>query len=163
LAEDLGVVLKETDQILNDYNIPGMKVLQQRIPNNDEHNEVHPKHWKENVVAYTGTHDSPTVKQWLSESEEQQIMFYKNYLNNLNISNESDVWNFIELTWRTPSIIAVTNVQDILELDIEARFNLPGTQKDNWKWRVESLDALQEGLNKLKKLNEDTYRLNTLT
>ena len=163
LAEDLGVVLKETDQILNDYNIPGMKVLQQRIPNNDEHNEVHPKHWKENVVAYTGTHDSPTVKQWLSESEEQQIMFYKNYLNNLNISNESDVWNFIELTWRTPSILAVTNVQDILELDIEARFNLPGTQKDNWKWRVESLDALQEGLNKLKKLNEDTYRLNTLT
>ena len=101
--------------------------------------------------------------QGAGESEEQQIMFYKNYLNNLNISNESDVWNFIELTWRTPSILAVTNVQDILELDIEARFNLPGTQKDNWKWRVESLDALQEGLNKLKKLNEDTYRLNTLT
>ena len=163
LAEDLGVELEETDLILNDYNIPGMKVLQQRVPNNDKHNEEHPKDWKENVVAYTGTHDSPTVKQWLSESEEQQIKFYNSYLNNLNISNESDVWNFIELTWRTPSILAMTNVQDILELGIEARFNLPGTQKDNWKWRVDNLDTLQEGLNKLKKLNEDTSRLNTLT
>ena len=57
----------------------------------------------------------------------------------------------------------MTNVQDILELGKEARFNLPGTQKDNWKWRVDNLDTLQEGLNKLKKLNEDTSRLNTLT
>ena len=163
LAEDLGVELEETDQILNDYNIPGMKVLQQRIPNNEDHNEVNPKQWKENVVAYTGTHDSPTVKQWLSESEEQQIKFYKNYLNNLNISNESDVWNFIELTWRTPSILAITNAQDILELGIEARFNLPGTQKDNWKWRVDNLDYLQKGMDRLKKLNEKTSRSNTLT
>ena len=163
LAEDLGVELKETDRTLNDYNIPGMKVLQQRIPNNDGHNEVHPKHWKENVVAYTGTHDSPTVKQWFSESDEQQIKFYNNYLNSLNISNESDVWNFIELTWRTPSILAITNAQDILELGMGARFNLPGTQKSNWKWRVGALDALQEGLVKLKKLNEDTSRLNSLT
>ena len=90
-------------------------------------------------------------------------MFYNNYVNDLNISNNSEVWNFIELTWRTPSILAVTNIQDILELGISARFNLPGTQKDNWKWRVDNLDTLQEGLNKLKKLNEDTSRLNTLT
>ena len=110
MAEDLGVELDETDQVLNDYNIPGMKVLQQRIPNNAEHNEIHPKQWKENVVAYTGTHDSPTVKQWLSEAEAKQIMFYNNYVNDLNISNNSEVWNFIELTWRTPSILAVTNL-----------------------------------------------------
>jgi 4-alpha-glucanotransferase len=84
-------------------------------------------------------------------------------LNNLNISNESDVWNFIELTWRTPSILAITNAQDILELGIEARFNLPGTQKDNWKWRVDNLDYLQKGMDRLKKLNEKTSRSNTLT
>ena len=163
LAEDLGVELDETDQVLSDYNIPGMKVLQQRIPNNVEHNEIHPKQWKENVVAYTGTHDSPTVKQWLSEAEAKQIMFYNNYVNDLNISNNSEVWNFIELTWRTPSILAVTNIQDILELGIEARFNLPGTQKNNWKWRVSHLDSLHEGLDKLKKLNKESSRFNTLT
>ena len=90
-------------------------------------------------------------------------MFYNNYVNDLNISNNSEVWNFIELTWRTPSILAVTNIQDILELGIEARFNLPGTQKNNWKWRVSHLDSLHEGLDKLKKLNKESSRFNTLT
>ena len=36
LAEDLGVILKETKEILTKYNIPGMKVLQQRIPDDVE-------------------------------------------------------------------------------------------------------------------------------
>ena len=36
LAEDLGVILKETKSLLNKYNIPGMKVLQQRIPDDNE-------------------------------------------------------------------------------------------------------------------------------
>ena len=33
LAEDLGVELDETDQILKKYNIPGMLLLEQKIPN----------------------------------------------------------------------------------------------------------------------------------
>ena len=67
------------------------------------------------------------------------------------------------MTWKTPCILTVTNVQDILELDVEARFNLPGTKKGNWKWRVNSLDTLHEGFGRLKKLNEETNRFNILT
>ena len=163
LAEDLGVVLKDTETILKNYNIPGMNVLQQRIPNNDQHEETHPGEWNKNLASYTGTHDSPTIKQWLNEAEKTQIKYYKNYLNDFNISSDSEIWNFIELTWKTPCILTVTNVQDILELDVEARFNLPGTKKGNWKWRVNSLDTLHEGFGRLKKLNEETNRFNILT
>ena len=38
--------------ILSNFNIPGMKVLQQRIPNDTEHNEIHPKEWGFNLAAY---------------------------------------------------------------------------------------------------------------
>ena len=38
-----------------------MKVLQQRIPDKKDHDEINPKNWSESVVAYTGTHDSPTI------------------------------------------------------------------------------------------------------
>ena len=163
LAEDLGVVLKDTETILKNYNIPGMNLLQQRIPTDDKHEETHPREWGKNLASYTGTHDSPTIKQWLDEADETQIKYYKNYLNDLNICSDSEIWNFIELTWKTPCILTVTNVQDILELGSEARFNVPGTQKGNWKWRIESLVTLHEAFARLKKLNEETNRFNILT
>ena len=161
LAEDLGVELDSTAETLKKYNIPGMKVLQQRVPSNSEHNEIHPKYWNENVVAYTGTHDSPTIKQWLSETSEEQIQYFEQYKTNLNNKFESDVWNFISMTWESPCKISITNVQDLLELGAEGRFNVPGTQKGNWKWRIENLDSLIKPLEILNNLNYANGRIST--
>ena len=158
LAEDLGVVLKETEDILNNFNIPGMKVLQQRIPNDTEHNEIHPKEWGFNIAAYTGTHDSPTIKQWLNEVDDIQIEFFNQYKKNNSSLYESDVWNFISLVWESPCQLAVTTIQDLLELGKEARFNIPGTSEKNWIWRLEDLDILENIKKDLKKLNESTKR-----
>ena len=68
--------------ILTKYKIPGMKVLQQRIPNKMDSDEIHPDLWDENVVAYTGTHDSPTIRQWFNESKEQ-VKYFNKYKTNL--------------------------------------------------------------------------------
>ena len=57
------------------------------------------------------------------------------------------------MTWESPCKVAITTIQDLLELGAEGRFNLPGTQKGNWKWRIEDLDQLLEPLEKLKLLN----------
>ena len=57
-----------------------MKVLQQRVPNDSKHNEIHPKEWDFNIAAYTGTHDSPTIKQWLNEVDDIQVEFFNNYI-----------------------------------------------------------------------------------
>ena len=140
LAEDLGVVLDTTAQILEKYGIPGMKVLQQRIPDKKDHDEIHPKNWSESVVAYTGTHDSPTIKQWLNEVDDIQIEFFNQYKKNNSSLYESDVWNFISLVWESPCQLAVTTIQDLLELGEEARFNIPGTSEENWIWRLKDLD-----------------------
>ena len=58
-------------------------------------------------------------------------------------------------------IKAVTNVQDLLELGSEGRFNLPGTKENNWKWRIEDLCEIEKPLEILKQLNKDTDRFNT--
>ena len=161
LAEDLGVVLDTTAQILEKYGIPGMKVLQQRIPDKKDHDEINPKNWSESVVAYTGTHDSPTIRQWFDETSSEQINFFNEYKKDLNNKFESDVWNFISMTWESPCKVAITTIQDLLELGAEGRFNLPGTQKGNWKWRIEDLDQLSEPLEKLKLLNQACERVTT--
>lgn len=161
LAEDLGVELKETDEILNKFNIPGMKILQQRIPEKENNNEIHPNEWSKNVVAYTGTHDSPTIKQWFLETNKEQVEYFKLYNNQSKLQFDSEVWNFISLIWQSPCKLAITNVQDLLELGAEARFNLPGTKENNWKWRIENLSELEKPFDTLKHLNKDTGRFNT--
>jgi len=158
VAEDLGVVLSETEEILRKYNIPGMKVLQQRIPSDINHDEIHPNEWKENLIAYTGTHDSPTIKQWFGESNEVQIEYFNKYKQELNFNLNNDVWDFISLVWESPAQVSVTTVQDLLELDKEARFNSPGTKKGNWVWRLEEMDQLDSSIKNLKLLNEMNSR-----
>jgi 4-alpha-glucanotransferase len=161
LAEDLGVVLDETDEILTQYDIPGMKVLQQRIPNELEHDEIHPEDWKENVAAYTGTHDSPTISQWFDETNDTQLEFFEEYSKSLSDNNQNNIWKFISMVWNTPCKLAITTVQDLLELDISGRFNFPGTVGGNWEWRLESLDQLVDPMDKLKELNLKYNRSNT--
>ena len=160
LAEDLGVELNDTTEILTKYTIPGMKVLQQRIPNKEDNDEIHPDLWDENVVAYTGTHDSPTIRQWFNESKEQ-VKYFNKYKTNLMTEYDSNVWNFISMTWQSPCKLAVTTIQDLLDLGVEGRFNVPGTQKGNWKWRIEDLKNLIAPLEKLKNLNVSCGRIST--
>ena len=182
LAEDLGVILKETKEILEKYNIPGMKVLQQRIPDNDENlpylgdteiinkktlfeeasddyfEETHPNEWNYNLAAYTGTHDSPTIKQWLDEAGVSKYEKFINYTKSLSNTFDNDVWNFISLVWESNCQLAVTTIQDLLQLDSKARFNIPGTAENNWIWRLEDLDILESIKKDLKMLNKSTNR-----
>ena len=153
LAEDLGVELEITDQILKQYNIPGMLLLEQRIPNEDGSEEIDPDFWDENYAAYTGTHDSPTIKQWLENANDIQLKYFKKYSENLKTKFDEDVWNFISLIWSTPSKLAITTAQDLLELGADSRFNVPGTVDGNWKWRLKSLDLLEIPLTNISKLN----------
>ena len=160
LAEDLGVILKETDQILNEYNIPGMKVLQQRIPSDSHHEEIHPHDWNKNIIAYTGTHDSPTINQWFEESNDVQKQFFNEYKQRLNYSYGSDTWDFISLVWESPALLSVTTIQDLLNLGSTARFNSPGTRDGNWSWRLKNMGELDKTVDTLTELNANNSRIN---
>ena len=159
-----------------------MKVLQQRIPGDDENlpylgdteiidkktlfeeasddyfEETHPNEWHYNLAAYTGTHDSPTIKQWLDEADVSQYENFNNYTKSLVNTFDNDVWNFIALVWESNCQLAVTTIQDLLQLDSKARFNIPGTAEKNWIWRLEDFDTLEDIKKDLKKLNKATDR-----
>ena len=109
--------------------------------------------------SYTGTHDSPTIKEWLEEANSTQIESFKEYKSKLNLNFNDDVWDFISLVWESPSLLAVTTVQDLLKLDKTARFNIPGTQENNWCWRLNSLKELENTIENLKSLNESNLRI----
>ena len=49
---------------------------------------------------------------------------------------ETIATDMVRLAFSAKSQLAVAPMQDYLGLGSEARINVPGTSKDNWRWRV---------------------------
>lgn len=66
IAEDLGIITDRVIKLKNEFDFPGMKVLQFAFDGNPL-NPYLPDNYEENSVAYTGTHDNDTLKGWLEK------------------------------------------------------------------------------------------------
>lgn len=131
IAEDLGLITPEVEQLRDLFNMPGMKVLQFAFTS-DETNEHLPHNYQVNAVAYTGTHDNDTAWAWLHAAPEKEKKMALKYLSNYHWQ---PVWGLIEMAWASVAAKSVTPLQDLLELGAEARMNIPGIANGNWGWR----------------------------
>lgn len=131
IAEDLGIITPEVERLRDRFNMPGMKVLQFAFTS-DESNEHLPHNYTVNSVVYTGTHDNDTAWGWLHEAPEKEKKFAMKYLKSYQWQ---PVWGLIEMAWASVACMAVTPLQDLLELGAEARMNIPGIAQGNWGWR----------------------------
>ena len=53
------------------------------------------------------------------------------------------VWDFIRMAMASAACFAIVPMQDVLNLDSDARMNTPSTLGGNWAWRYRS-EALNE-------------------
>jgi len=105
--------------------------------------------YEKNCVVYTGTHDNNTVKGWFEKEakEDEKLRFFK-YIGKEVSVNEVN-WEFIKLAMSSISDISIIPLQDILGLGEEGRMNIPGTIKDNWRFRFSEnalIDSVKEKL-----------------
>ena len=63
IAEDLGVITPEVEQLRDDFAFPGMRILQFAFSSDPQCQDL-PHNYQANVVAYTGTHDNDTTVGW---------------------------------------------------------------------------------------------------
>ena len=134
IAEDLGAITPSVRQLQLDSGYPGMRVLQFGFGDAGR-DYYRPHRYPENSVAYIGTHDSMTARQWLEEGEPAAVARAKEYLG-LN-EEEGYVWGMIRGCMDSESKLCIILMQDYLELGREARMNLPGTLSlNNWTWRA---------------------------
>lgn len=143
IAEDLGEITPEVNELRDKYNLPGMKILAFAFDGN-EHNPYLPKNCVENSVSYIGTHDNNTLIGWKNEILERNNEYEINgILSVLEIDSlEKFEKTIIKTLLDTESKISVIAVQDILFLDENHRMNIPGVAKGNWTYRMkkEQLD-----------------------
>ncbi|MGL4946649.1 MAG: 4-alpha-glucanotransferase, partial [Cetobacterium sp.] len=125
--------------LLKDSTYPGMKILQFAFDSREESDYL-PHKYPAKSVAYTGTHDNQTTLGWYKSTNEKDREFCDEYLKDFlkldSTENTSISEKFIEALMKSNSNLAITPLQDFLELDDSARMNTPSTLGGNWSWRV---------------------------
>jgi len=149
IAEDPGIITTDVGEVMKHFGFPGMKVLLFAFGDDNPHNPYLPHMYEKNCVVYTGTHDNNTVKGWFEKEakEDEKLRFFK-YIGKEVSVNEVN-WEFIKLAMSSISDISIIPLQDILGLGEEGRMNIPGTIKDNWRFRFSEnalIDSVKEKL-----------------
>lgn len=163
IAEDLGVITPDVERLRDEFQLPGMRILQFGF-GSDTCNIDLPHNYHANVVVYTGTHDNDTTIGWFesaagegSTRNDEQIKAEREFcLRYLHTDGKEIHWDFIRTVLASVADTAIVPLQDVLGLGTSARMNLPNSTSGNWSWRF-----LENGLtaNDAKRLREltETY------
>lgn len=135
IAEDLGDLRPEVLTLRDHYSFPGMNVIQFTFYDY----EINLKgKWDEpNAVAYLGTHDNDTTLSYFYSLNDFEQAYWVLALEKYGIKEGSMVDRLIRYCLRKKAKYAILSMQDILELDKEARTNVPSTVDNrNWTWKL---------------------------
>lgn len=150
IAEDLGFLTQEVLDFRDETGYPGMKVLQFAFDSREESDYI-PHTYAKHCIVYTGTHDNDTIRGWIEKTgNKDDVCHAMNYLK-LN-EEEGYNWGFIRGAWSSVGSVAITMMQDLLDLGNDARMNLPSTLSGNWMWRMKKDDLTDELATKLYQL-----------
>ncbi len=132
IAEDLGVITPEVEQLRDTFKLPGMKILQFAFDSGPDNPYLPHNHVPRSVV-YTGTHDNDTSLGWWRSIDAERRSQVRDYLKR---RCRDMPWPLLETALASVANLTVIPLQDILGLDGNGRMNRPGTAQGNWNWRL---------------------------
>jgi 4-alpha-glucanotransferase len=144
IAEDLGIVVPEVEALRDQFELPGMRVLQFAFDSGMADNPHLPHHYVRNSVVYTATHDNDTTVGWFYGAEGAEAVRRRTdlrrdqaYAMEYMGTDARDInWSLIRIAFASVAHTAIVPAQDLLGLGSEARVNRPGTPTGNWEWRM---------------------------
>ena len=157
IAEDLGKITPDVIELRDQFDLPGMRILQFAFSDDDK-NVFLPHNYVRNTAAYTGSHDNDTSIGWYSTAPESEKSFYSEYSGNSGIDI---AWELIREVWASVANFAVAPMQDFLRLDTSARMNFPGKQSGNWSWRMDHHYQNRTLLKNIRHMNQMYSRMST--
>jgi 4-alpha-glucanotransferase len=161
VAENLGVITPEVEELRRRFLFPGMAILQFAFGKDPQAPTFQPHAYERNTVAYTGTHDNDTVMGWwrggpkgsvrTEDDVEREKAFAMEYL---GTDGRDMSWTMIRAVLASVADVAIVPMQDVLGLGSEARMNRPATLGGNWRWRVREDQLSPELAARLARLAE---------
>lgn len=160
IAEDLGFMTEGVRRLLHECGFSGMKILQFGFEGDTEHM---PYSYPEKSVAYTGTHDNPTLCGWLSRLGEKERGEMEKYLCDVSRDTETVAAHLIALAMQSPSSLCIIPMQDYLFLGDEGRMNIPSSSEGNWSWRMRGQDVRSEISGRIREFTHIGGRLHNFS
>ncbi len=155
IAEDLGVITPEVEAMRDEFDFPGMKILQFAF-GGEKNSSFLPHTFPRNCVVYTGTHDNETTVGWYQNASPAEQDHVRRY----TASDGHDIaWAMIRLAFASVANMAVAPLQDLMKLDNSARMNFPGKASGYWQWRFTPEMLTDEIRRRLVELTELYGRL----
>ncbi len=133
IAEDLGEITPEVEQLVKASGFPGMRVLQFAfLGGNNPHL---PHNYIQNCVAYSGTHDNNTLLGYLWETDETTRKAMLSYC-----GFQGDDWgtgwrDMLRMLMASHADLVIFPLQDLLGYGADTRVNKPGIAEQNWQVR----------------------------
>ena len=144
VAENLGVITPEVEALREQFDFPGMAILQFAFGSDPQAPDFQPHNYPRNRVVYTGTHDNDTTVGWWtgdvghSTRSNAEIVEERAYTRRYLATDGREIhWDFIRAALASVAETAIVPAQDLLGLGSEARMNQPGTLGGNWRWRLQ--------------------------
>ncbi|WP_114780620.1 4-alpha-glucanotransferase [Botryobacter ruber] len=136
IAEDLGEIDQPVRDLMQEFGLPGMRVLLFAFGDDLPHSIYAPHHHIQNSIVYTGTHDNSTVRAWYENESgaESQARLREYSHTSLTKENAHEVMG--RLAYMSVAQLAVLPIQDVLGLGAESIMNKPSTTENNWTWRL---------------------------
>src|SRR5919198_6683658 len=159
IAEDLGVITPPVRRLRDALGLPGMVVLQFAFDPEDPRGPHRPENHRDDVVAYTGTHDTDTLRGWWESLEAARRAEAQAALDAAGIDDPEPWWALTRLALRSPARLCMLQAQDVLGLGSEARMNIPGRASGSWRWRLEPGQLTEGEAGRLRAMTEEAGRV----
>ena len=157
IAEDLGSVPERAYYLFNKYNWSGTRVLQFGFANKYGTETIHlPFYYPHKSVAYSSTHDNPTLLSYINSMNKSNMPYVKYYLNSKKSASLHKIQEkMIESLYRSASEKVIIPLADILEFDNNARISYGKDYEKSWRWQLKSYREITK--NKKEWLKKITF------
>jgi 4-alpha-glucanotransferase len=166
IAENLGVITPEVEALRQQFNFPGMAILQFAFGKDDQARSFKPHNYVRNLVAYSGTHDNDTVMGWwksqggdstrsaeaIAEEKDHARQYLATDGREMNVT-------LIRALMASVADTVLFPAQDVLGLGSEARMNTPAVANGNWRWRMRPGALTQELAQRMRAMAEIFERI----
>jgi malto-oligosyltrehalose synthase/4-alpha-glucanotransferase len=149
IAEDLGEITEAVLKLRDEFNLPGMRILQFAFGDEMPQNFYIPHNYTRNSIAYTGTHDNNTVLGWYRQEGKENHKQIEQYVGR-ELTEDDMYWVMCRLAYASVAKTAILPIQDLLGIDEMGRMNTPGAAEGNWLWRLLPGQITRDAENRLK-------------
>jgi 4-alpha-glucanotransferase len=136
-----------------------MVVMQFGFDPDDPHGPHRLEHHEVDSVAYSGTHDTDTLRGWWESLPDVRRRAAEAEIAAAAMQEDEPWWSLIRLTFSSPARLAMLQAQDVLGLGSAARMNIPGRATGSWRWQMAPGALTSEHAKRLRAATEESGRL----